>query len=239
MPTIELLGDKLDAARVWSLMCHPTDDSKRARLLAAAQRLHEEPTNEAARRIFDGEIRNSEKAAISGEIIVLIAAMTVGGMADASVNRAVYLVKRRFEIARDDGRVSPPVDGDRAESYEFDEDNDGIYSERSYRTYLADYRPVAHLWAAFLLLEHEVPAWHIPHVLEDHQVLRRFLEWAAWFLDLCSAPNNRNKKAAPPLDRQTAYAPSIAIKPTAPDLAYHVQSLEAELRGYSAYLKSK
>src|SRR5439155_16103570 len=84
--------------------------------------------------------------------------------------------------------------------------------------YLTRYKDVCHLWASHWVLSRNHAFYRIPEVLRDGGQLETFLAHAAWFLELGESHTTRNDRGGPWVERATAFVPSVAVPPTAPEL---------------------
>ncbi|MEJ7671091.1 MAG: hypothetical protein WKH97_20705 [Casimicrobiaceae bacterium] len=233
MPIIEFLGDGHDGERLLSYMYFPDDIACRQRLFPNAEEAKgKAPPSSGTRKpsLSNWPLKVSDagyRGTVAGEILLRIAVMDKHGIRDPSVNKAVYSIRRQLETLTG-VTTKTKNQPDIPEYWHIPLD------ERSYRSYLTAYRPVAHLWAAHQVLARRVPFFEMHEVLRDQTELRAFLSHAAWFLRFGTDHTTRNAKARALLDPAQALMPNAPIDSIEPSRDEFLEDLRTALEGYKA-----
>jgi hypothetical protein len=191
MPSLRLLNDGSDQSRIFACMYFPSDEARRDELF---RELVEPLEDNAAAATAPSRKQGKEflriwgqawRAAMAGEALLCVAAMDCAGMDEPSVGKAFFALSSAAKSLRDD-------DGRFLNERPF---NSISVSEKSYLNYWADYKSVAHFWAAHRVLEQAVPFVEIPDALTSDAEWRQFLGWSEWFLQFGCQHASRNMKA--------------------------------------------
>ncbi len=229
MPTLQLLADGKDAARVLARMHFPKNERELGVLFAwfTCEDVAESAVQPASRK-RDVLLRMSDvgwRGTVAGEILLRVAAMSEFGLEEPSVRKAIYSWKRHAIKLRtlEDGELSIECT-----------DKAIAITEKSGWNYHAEFETVRHLWAAHRILERDTPFYEVLETLTDAQAMQRFLAHAAWFLDFEASHGSRNHHDGPLLDRSVAWVCVPAPPALKPDLEPVRESLTSDLDGYRA-----
>lgn len=229
MPTLQLLADGKDAARILALMHFPTAEDKREDLftwLTADEGTDgaDQPTAPSGRVL----LRMSDvgwRGTVAGEMLLRIAAMAEFDIEEPSVRKAVYSWGRHALAlrTREDGTLA-------------DEPTDNAIglTERASRKCLSDFKPVVHFWAAHRVLERDTPFYNVLATLTAAEEMQRFLAHATWFLDFGSNLRSRNYHDGPLLDPAGIWTVIPAQGAQKPDFEPERDALLSELADYKA-----
>ena len=166
------------------------------------------------------------RGTVAGEILLRLALMRAEGTSEPSVRKAVYSMHVHA--------VELITDPDTKRLSNAREDKAIPITVRSMWSFLSGFKIICHLWAAHRILERGHAFFNVLDVLHDGEQLNSFLGHAAWFLELGASHITRNDKAVPPLDRASAWVPSVAFDAIEPPLEGFPKSLRDALVSYHA-----
>ena len=149
---------------VYAVMLHPRDQRARNRVLATATAKHLTAKKEAKAM---AEAHSAARAGLAGDILLRLVLLDEAGLA-ARLNAASFLIGTTWP---DDWQTDPELPRLR-----------GLKTGRQRERHLKawhQYRPAAHLWAAFLLSQIRTPERPVFSDQESHFL--EFLHTADWF----------------------------------------------------------
>lgn len=180
MPTIDLCGDSADFLRVFAVMAHPGDERMRQEFLACAiSRVFEDEVGDveipatilrallhspSMETVFDRAAESARGGSVAGDVLLYLAEMAKTGVNEPSIRKAIYVASDYLSDATCGDGKKPGA------------------SDPSIRKAWEEFKPVAHLWAAFRICQfggNEFPS--LPFDL-DGDAFSRFLSVADFFL---------------------------------------------------------
>jgi hypothetical protein len=241
MPTIPLLDNSDDGARLLSHMYFPNREADREALFAALRAESEPeksiwmatsaaPTSKGERKRALELAETGWRGTVAGEILLFVVRMQRTNEREPSVRKAMFAVRDGIiEHMRDDTGYPEPAPEDAAVAIH----------PKSFWNYYLKFKDVRHFWAAhrILELEREVPFYRMHEALAEPQQREEFLAHAAWFLDFETHFTARNLKGESLVDLATVWTPSRGVPAREPHIAVDSDSLRELLSRYPRYLK--